>query len=262
MRIGIFDSGVGGLTVVKPLLNIGCELLYFGDLARTPYGSKSPYLIERFSLQIGRFLKSHACELIIIACNTASAISLDLLKREFEIPIIDVISPGVELAVDITKNLRIGVIGTKVTIASGAYQRLLYQRNPKIEVFTKACPLLVPLVEEGITEGELAYKIVSYYLEEFMHNGMDTLILGCTHYPLLRDVIHGVLKGRVNLVDSATAIWRLLKDKPDFKKEAPSTLWCFVTEEAEYFNQVAKLFLKESPKGITKVSLSYLERLA
>ena len=189
--IGVFDSGVGGLTVAReisrqlPYENI----VYFGDTARVPYGSKSQNTIIRFSEQIIRFLRTKQVKAIVIACNTASALALDAVKDEFDLPIIGVVIPGARAAVEATTNGKVGVVGTEATVQSGMYTKVIQQMNPAIEVIEKACPLFVPLVEEGFKEHIVTREIIEYYLESMRDTDIDAMILGCTHYPLLRSKI-------------------------------------------------------------------------
>ena len=189
--IGVFDSGVGGLTVAReisrqlPYENI----VYFGDTARVPYGSKSQNTIIRFSEQIIRFLRTKQVKAIVIACNTASALALDAVKDEFDLPIIGVVIPGARAAVEATTNGKVGVVGTEATVQSGMYTKVIQGMNPKIEVIEKACPLFVPLVEEGFKEHIVTREIIEYYLESMRNTDIDAMILGCTHYPLLRSKI-------------------------------------------------------------------------
>ena len=185
--IGVFDSGVGGLTVAReisrqlPYENI----VYFGDTARVPYGSKSQNTIIRFSEQIIRFLRTKQVKAIVIACNTASALALDAVKDEFDLPIIGVVIPGARAAVEATTNGKVGVVGTEATVQSGMYTKVIQGMNPKIEVIEKACPLFVPLVEEGFKEHIVTKQIIEYYLESMRNTDIDAMILGCAHYPLL-----------------------------------------------------------------------------
>ena len=192
--IGVFDSGVGGLTVAReisrqlPYENI----VYFGDTARVPYGSKSQNTIIRFSEQIIRFLRTKQVKAIVIACNTASALALDAVKDEFDLPIIGVVIPGARAAVEATTNGKVGVVGTEATVQSGMYTKVIQGMNPKIEVIEKACPLFVPLVEEGFKEHIVTREIIEYYLESMRNTDIDAMILGCTHYPLFREALEFV----------------------------------------------------------------------
>ena len=211
MKIGIFDSGVGGLTVLKAIRKHypRVDIVYLGDTARVPYGTKSKDTVIRYSLECAEFLKEKGVELLVVACNTASSYALEVLRSKFDFPVFGVIEPGVQEAIKKTKNKKVGVIGTPATIKSQAYQKLLKLFG--YEVVAKACPLFVPLVEEGILEGEIARKVVEYYLSELKDSGIDTLILGCTHYPLLKPVIKEFLNG-VEVIDSSEAVSRSLKD--------------------------------------------------
>ncbi|MCF8240580.1 MAG: glutamate racemase [Melioribacteraceae bacterium] len=205
--IGIFDSGIGGLTVVKKIASYlpSESIVYFGDTARVPYGSKSNDTVIEYSLQDARFLLSKNVKLIVVACNTASSVAIDALRNELEIPVIGMIEPGAKMALETTKNERIGVIGTYATINNKAYSNQLQQLNNKVEVFEKACPLFVPLAEEGWTDHKATYEIAEEYLKELRDKKIDTLILGCTHYPILSKVIQEVIGNDVTLIDSGTA---------------------------------------------------------
>ena len=203
--IGIFDSGVGGLTVLKELMKAlpQEDTIYFGDSARFPYGTKSPDTIIRYSLEIASFLSSRDIKLLVVACNTASAVSLEALKQQFSIPIVGVIEPGARRAVSVTRTGKVGVIGTEGTIRSGAYAKAIKRLNPEVEVLTRSCPLFVPLAEEGWVDNEVARLAARTYLQGLKEEGVDTLVLGCTHYPLLKSVIGEVMGDGVALVDSA-----------------------------------------------------------
>lgn len=203
--IGVFDSGVGGLTVVREIMRQmpNERIVYFGDTARVPYGSKSKETIIRYSRQIIRFLRTKNVKAIVIACNTASAYALDTVEAELDIPIIGVVKPGAKVAAETTRNNKIGVIGTEGTISSGIYSDFLHIRNKDINVLGKACPLFVPLVEEGWAKDSVTKEVAKRYLEELKESGIDSLILGCTHYPLLRSTIRNVMGEKVTLVNPA-----------------------------------------------------------
>lgn len=205
--IGVFDSGVGGLTVVRQIMKIlpNENIVYFGDTARVPYGSKSKEVVTKFSKQIVRFLQTKDVKAIIIACNTASSNSLEALREAFEIPLFGVVVPGVEEALRITTKKRIGIIGTAGTVRSGAYKKLLCQADREIQVFSKACPLFVPLAEEGWTGNDIAKLTAEAYLRELVDLGIDSLVLGCTHYPLLKQCIGETVGDGIRLVDPAKA---------------------------------------------------------
>jgi glutamate racemase len=211
--IGIFDSGLGGLTVVKAVQKElpNEKLVYFGDTARIPYGTKGPETIIHYAKQIVRFLlKRERVKAVVVACNTSSAWALKDLRKEFEIPILGVIEPGATAAVNVTRNGRIGVIGTEGTIYSGAYPEAIHELNPRFKVLTKACPLFVPLVEEGKLVGPLTEAVAREYLKPLLKAGIDTLLLGCTHYPLLKGVLAKVAGKKVKIVDSAEETARSL----------------------------------------------------
>ncbi len=203
--IGVFDSGVGGLTVVKEIMNqIPCEsIIYFGDTARLPYGSKSKQTVITYTRQIVRFLMSNGVKAIVIACNTASAFALEAIAREIDIPIIGVVKPGARMAAKATKNGRIGVIATEGTIQSGIYSEFLSKTNPYVKVFGKACPLFVPLVEEGLIDDPITLEMARRYIGALLDKQIDTLVLGCTHYPLIRETIRTVVGEEILLVNPA-----------------------------------------------------------
>lgn len=216
--VGVFDSGVGGLTVAREIMrNLPSEkLVYFGDTARVPYGSKSKETVIRYSRQIIRFLQEQQVKAIVVACNTASAFALDAVRNEFDIPIIGVIESGAKVAAEETKNKRVGVIGTVGTVGSGIHEEHLKAIDPDITVFGKACPLFVPLVEEGWLHDPVTVEVASRYLKDLQEKDVDTLILGCTHYPLLRSTIGAIMGEGVRLVnpayETALELGRLLKE--------------------------------------------------
>lgn len=217
--IGVFDSGIGGLTVVRALRELlpNETIFYLGDTARVPYGGRSAATVERYSLEITGMLLAENCKTIVVACNTASALALPKLEAITPVPVTGVIRPGAQAAVAATRNGHIGVIGTRATIKSGAYERALRTLDPAVRVSTRACPLFVPLIEEGWLESEITDQVVRQYLTPLVEEGVDTLVLGCTHYPLLREAIGRFLGQSVTLVDSAqncaTAVTRLLDEK-------------------------------------------------
>ena len=211
--IGVFDSGVGGLTVVDEIMKQlpNEQIIYFGDTARVPYGNKSKKTIIRYSNQIVNFLLSKNIKAIVIACNTASAFALESIVSEVSIPVVGVIKPGARIAASVTKNSNIGIIGTKGTISSDIYQRFLNEIAAEVKVYGKACPLFVPLVEEGWINDPITFDVAKRYLSEFMDYNIDTLVLACTHYPLLRDTIASVVGDKVNLVNPAYETAKTLK---------------------------------------------------
>ncbi|PLY06155.1 MAG: glutamate racemase [Desulfuromonas sp.] len=203
--IGIFDSGVGGLTVLREVRSLLPEeqLIYFGDTARVPYGTKSPVTVERYALEAAEFLVSKGVKLLVVACNTASAVALPALKRHFDLPVVGVIEPGARRALAVSRNRHVGVIGTEGTVKSEAYVRALRQLDAAVQVSSAACPLFVPLAEEGWAEHEVAHLAAREYLAPLVDARVDTLVLGCTHYPLLKSTLAHVLGDAVQLVDSA-----------------------------------------------------------
>jgi glutamate racemase len=203
--IGVFDSGVGGLTVASAIRRRAPResILYFGDTARVPYGTKSTETIRRYTREIARFLDDRGVKMVVVACNSCSATALDCVGGEFQGPIVGVIEPGVEAALAATENGRIGVIGTQATISSGAYEHSLRERRPAIHVVSTACPLFVPLAEEHLENHEATRLLARDYLQPLFDDGIDTLILGCTHYPLLAEVIRDLAGAGVKVVDSA-----------------------------------------------------------
>ncbi len=205
--IGVFDSGVGGLTVAGRIIERlpGESILYLGDTARVPYGTKSPATVIRYARACAGILLDRGIKLLVVACNTASAHALHTLQSELTVPVIGVVEPGARAAAKVTRNQRIGLIGTAGTVASGEYLRAIDAAAPDVEVFSRACPLFVPLAEEGWTHGRVPELVARQYLDELVGLGIDTLILGCTHYPLLRRTIAHAVGGSVTLVDSAEA---------------------------------------------------------
>ena len=240
--IGVFDSGVGGLTVAREIMRqIPNErIVYFGDTARVPYGSKSKDNIIKFSRQIIRFLQTENVKAIVIACNTASALALDEMQQEFDLPILGVVKPGAKVAVETTANKRIGLIGTEANIRSGVYTRYIKSLDDEAKVFEKACPLFVPLVEEGWLHDDITLQVASRYLEELKEKDIDTLIMGCTHYPLIRSTIRKVMGDKVNLVnpayETAIELKNLLESDNLANKcdvDSPSSMYRFYVSDAE-----------------------------
>jgi glutamate racemase len=250
--IGVFDSGVGGLTVFKALERAlpRESLVYLGDTARVPYGPKSAETVVRYSLEASRFLRGHDVKLLVVACNSASSVAMDALRHEVSIPVLGVIGPGARRAVRQTQSGRIGVIGTRGTIGSGAYQTAIHELRPNAEVVCQPCPLFVPLAEEGWTDNDVAERVARTYLEPMMAADIDTLVLGCTHYPLLREVIGKVMGERVQLVDSAEAVSeevreRLARDRELAASDGPHEVehHYYVTDAPDPFQAVAERFL-------------------
>jgi glutamate racemase len=253
--IGVFDSGIGGLTVLKELLGRlpGESFVYFGDTARVPYGTKSAETVLKFSRENVTFLLDQQVKFIVVACNTVSAGAVPRLQKEFRIPIVGVIEPGARAAVKVSKTSRIGVIGTAGTIRSGAYQREIQSLDPRAEVFTKTCPLFVPLAEEGWVDTPVTQAVADAYLAEFHERNIDALVLGCTHYPLLRRVIGRAVGESVTLVDSAveTAIEveRSLRDLGLRNGDGEEDFTVFLSDIAPDFKHVAERILgRKIPK--------------
>src|SRR5690349_4734828 len=248
--IGVFDSGIGGLTVVRALRELlpNESIYYLGDTARVPYGGKSAATVQRYSLEIAELLLEENCKTIVVACNTASALALPELQATMSIPVTGVIQPGAQAAVAATRNGHIGVIGTRATIKSKAYERAILALDPAVRISARACPLFVPLIEEGWLESEITESIVGQYLDPLVQEGIDTLVLGCTHYPLLRKAIARYLGGSVELVDSAencaTAV-RLMLDAKDLRTTAAKggKLAVALTDVPDAFLDVARTAL-------------------
>jgi glutamate racemase len=247
--IGIFDSGVGGLTVLHALLQAlpNEHLVYLGDSGRFPYGTKSAETVTRYSIENVEFLRARDLKLLVVACNTASAVALETLRERFALPTVGVIEPGARAALERTRTGRVGVIGTEGTIASGAYTRALRSLSPSVEIYTRACPLFVPLAEEGWTEGPIARGVVETYLASLVRSGIDTLVLGCTHYPLLSPVIGEVMGEGVALVDSAEetarAVAALLAEHGLARTSGPGSTSFFVTDVPDRFIRIGQRFL-------------------
>jgi glutamate racemase len=203
--VGVFDSGIGGLTVAAALRDVlPCEkIIYIGDTARVPYGGKSAETIERYAVEIGGMLLSEGAKAIVVACNTASALAIGRLREVFSVPVIGVIEPGARAAVEASRNGKVGVIGTRATIRSGAYERHIQTIRADFRVYARECPLLVPLIEEGWLDDEVTEAVIQRYLGEVLSQGVDTIVLGCTHYPLLRAALARIVGPEVSLVDSA-----------------------------------------------------------
>ena len=260
--IGVFDSGVGGLTVVRELIRQlpNEDIVYFGDTARVPYGIKSKDTIIRFSIENILFLLKQEVKLICVACNTVSSIALPVISSHFRVPIVGVISPGAREAVYATKNKRIGVIGTKATIASRAYESEITALDANIKVISCACALFVPFVEEGWINERAVFDVAKRYLEPLKKAGVDTIILGCTHYPLLKGVIKKVMGGGVTLIDSAKQVACEVKQilsRDGLLESNPRPLKAFyVSDGPAWFSGLAKRFLGHSIKNVTKVSLT------
>ena len=259
--IGIFDSGLGGLTVVKEVMNFlpNEQILYLGDTARAPYGTKTKETIIKFTRENINFLLKKNVKIIVIACNTASALAQKEMKKEFDISIVGVIDAGAKAALAATRTGRIGVIGTRATIGSGAYIDAIKKQRKEAEIFSKATPLLVPLVEEGWLESGITASVLKFYLEDFKKKKIDTLVLGCTHYPLLKPLVRKILPG-INIIDSAKEVAAevrgLLENKGmlSYKNNSKKSAF-FVTDTPGTFNKVGRMFLKKAMILAKKVAL-------
>lgn len=260
--IGIFDSGIGGLTVFKEIKRLlpREDIIYFGDTARVPYGAKSKDTVIKFSIQNADFLIGIGIKMIVVACNTSSGYSLPVLKRRYNIPVIGVIEPGAREAATVTQKMRIGVIGTKATVSSGAYEREIKKINPKIKVISASCPLFVPLVEEGWLEDDVTRIIAERYLRPFKRDDTDVIVLGCTHYPLLKPIIRNVLGRGISLIDSATetaeAVRQIVHEKKIYNGRAGNGKYRFyITDEPNLFKKIGSRFLGSPIKNIKKVEI-------
>ncbi|MFT5207621.1 MAG: glutamate racemase [Candidatus Omnitrophota bacterium] len=267
-RIGVFDSGLGGLTVVKALLERlpDPSLTYFGDTARVPYGTKSQATIIQFSEENIRFLLTLDVDMIVIGCHTASSLALDRMRQLFDLPIFGVVDPGAKKAVESSKKSKIGVIGTKSTIESRAYEAAIHQNNPDIEVLGIACPLFVPLIEEGWLEGEVVQKIALEYLKPFKDSKIDTLILGCTHYPVLSPIIQGILGPQVQLInpaeETALTVSEHLSATPHLNRgrKEHNEVQYYVSDAPSHFQKMSARFLGAPAKVVKYVDEARFER--
>ena len=261
--IGVFDSGFGGLTVLKELVALipSADYLYFGDTARLPYGSKSVETVGRYAVEATHFLEQQGANLLVIACNTATALALDQIKRAAHVPVIGVVEPGAEQASSASKNRRVVVIGTEATVSSHAYRKALEQRG--MAAREKACPLLVPLVEEGWVEHPVTEQVAGIYLQDAFGDGFqgaDVLVLGCTHYPLIKPLLRRVAPAHVSIVDSAHSTAKAVAGKVgDFYKaldrRGQPTLKFFATDSVEKFRRMGPNFLGHPVNSVEHVDL-------
>ena len=264
--IGVFDSGFGGLTVLKALLEVipAADYLYFGDTARLPYGSKSVETVARYAVEAAHYLESHGAELLVIACNTATALALDHITAAAHVPVVGVVEPGAEAAAAVSVNKKVVVVGTEATVASHAYRKALEARG--VEAREKACPLLVPLVEEGWLEHAVTEDVARIYLGEGFGDGFgdaDTLVLGCTHYPLLKPLLRRVAPGHVAIVDSAESTARavagrlgnLVAPGTGEERRAAPRLKFFATDSVEKFRKLGTRFLGHAIEDVRHVDL-------
>ena len=260
--IGIFDSGIGGLTVLQQVARLlpHERLVYLGDTARTPYGTKSPDVVRQYACENADFLVNRGLKMLVVACNTVSAVALDMLRDRYEVPIVGVIEPGVQTALKCSKKRRVGVIGTEATIASRAYTHALHARDMEVEVLTRACPLFVPLVEEGWIENNVAREAALVYLNSLKHSGIDTLILGCTHYPLLKKCLADILGPTVRLIDSAEETAKVVRatliEENLLRRKGDGGASFFVTDVPDRFIKVGARFLGEQIESAVRIELS------
>lgn len=250
--IGVFDSGIGGLTVVKEIMKVlpDEDIIYFGDTARVPYGSKSKETVIKFTFQCIRFLLEKGVKAIVIACNTASAASLDVVQQSFDLPIVGVVEPGAVTACKMTKSKKIGIIGTEATVSSGAYERAIYNIDNSVKMMLKACPLFVPIAEEGWQDTDIAKLTAERYLGDFRNSDIDALVMACTHYPLLEKTIAEVVGKDIRLVNPAYETAKVLEkmiNSNGLKNERP--------HKAEY-----KYYASDNPVKFKKVGENFLSK--
>jgi glutamate racemase len=259
--IGVFDSGVGGLTVLQALTALlpREDFIYVGDTARVPYGTKSAESVRRFSLEIARFLKGRGVKMLVVACNTASALALEDLRKAMPFPVLGVIEPGAHAALAASAGGRVGVIGTEATVRSGAYEKALHRLSPGLRVISRACPLFVPLVEEGWVDHPVARAVARIYLNPLLKRKVDTLVLGCTHYPLLKPALKKIV-GRVKLIDSAEetakdVLGRLTKDGR-LAQGRPSRTAFYSSDDPGKFSRLGRLFLGRPLSSVRRLHLN------
>ncbi len=257
--IGVFDSGIGGLTVLQQMAEVlpHEHLIYLGDTARYPYGTKSAETVRRYSLENAAFLADKGIKMLVVACNTSAAVALDALSDKLDVPVIGVIEPGARAAVKRTRNRKIGVIGTDGTIASGAYTQALKRLNPELEIYTRACPLFVPLAEEGWVDNDVARSTAALYLTSLKRSGIDTLVLGCTHYPLLAGVIADVMGDKVRLVDSAQTTAEAAREALVryglLRRSGQGSTSFFVTDATDRFIKVGSRFMGHPVESAVRI---------
>ncbi len=259
LSIGMFDSGIGGLTVLKEVRDLlpGEDIIYLGDTARVPYGNKSPYTVTRYALETALFLLAKGIKALVIACNTSSALSLNILKKKLPIPVFGVIDPAAQAAVRQTRGKTIGVIGTKATVKSMAYERAVRRVDRHVKVLSQACPLFVPIVEEGWEDSEVARLVATKYLSPFQGSGIDVLVMGCTHYPILKRVISEELGPDVFIVntgrETAMEVRELLGARGLLKDSGGGASSYYVTDSPETFSEVGSRFLGEPINNVKLV---------
>lgn len=262
--IGVFDSGVGGLTVVNEIQNVlpNESVVYLGDTARVPYGNRSEETIKKFSLECAKFLEKKDIKVLIIACNTVSAVAMDYLKERLNIPVFGVVLAGSKMAVNITENKRVGIIGTLATINNGAYEREIKEIDSEINTFSRACPLFVPIVEEGLQDTEMAFYTIKYYISELIKNEIDTLVMGCTHYPILENSIKKVTGNQLKLVNPAKetvkSVMEYIKIE-DIENKENTNYKFFVTDNAKKFKSTLDSVTEKSEYELIEVDLKDLK---
>lgn len=268
LSIGMFDSGVGGLTVLKEVRRLlpTEHIVYLGDTARVPYGNRSPQTVSRYAFESALFLLTKGIKVLVIACNTSSALALNILAKKLPIPVIGVIEPGAREAVAVTKKRRVGIIGTKATIRSMAYERSVKKLSHGIEVFSKPCPLFVPIVEEGLEKDDVAYLMAEKYLKSLKDSGIDTLVMGCTHYPILEPVIKKVLGPSIKVIntgkETAKEVKECLEKNNIINTRGRGGSDYFVTDSPETFKDIGGRFLGEKITHIKYIkSLDYKDFL-
>lgn len=263
LPIGVFDSGIGGLTVVREIIDQIPEekIVYFGDTARVPYGGKSRETIVRYTRQIIKFLRTKEVKAIVVACNTASAYALETVKKELDIPVIGVVKPGARVAANVTRNGKIGIIGTEATIHSRMYSEFIHTCNSELKVTGKACPLFVPLVEEGLLEDSITDEMAGRYLKELKDSDIDTLIMGCTHYPLIAHTIGRIMGEQVTLVNPAYETAREFKELLEKKglsseeKTEQVNHEFYVSDSVEKFRKFADSILSCNTEMISRINI-------
>ena len=257
--IGVFDSGIGGLTVLHAIAELlpHEHLIYLGDTARYPYGAKSADTVRRYSLENAAFLVEKGIKMLVVACNTSAAAALDLVSERVDVPVVGVVEPGARAAVKCTRNRKVGIIATEGTIASGAYTRALKTLDPELEIYTRACPLFVHLAEEGWVDNDVARTTAALYLSSLKRSGIDTLVLGCTHYPLLAGVIADVMGDKVTLVDSARTTAEAVRDtlvRYGFvRRSGPGSVSFFVTDVPDRFVKVGSRFMGQKVDSAVRI---------
>ncbi len=258
--IGVFDSGVGGLTVLSALAALlpHEKFIYVGDTARVPYGTKSAESVQRFSLEIAGFFQQKNVKMVVVACNTASAVALGKLRQFLSVPVLGVIEPGAHAAVQSTHSQRIGIIGTQATVRSQAYERAIHRLSPGAKVFSRVCSLFVPLAEEGWLDHKVTHDVADIYLSPLLKNKIDTLVLGCTHYPLLKQTVQ-TAAGRVNLIDSAEetakAVQARLKLENHLSRAQKGKSSFYSSDDPAKFAELGRQFFKGRLPKVQRIAL-------